>query len=199
VVARHLHHRLDRHLRELGHLTAHAAGPTSGSVRLYGQPYGGTKTLLKTGALTASGNASFTVKPSGKTTYTAEFVEDDTYASSTSSGRTISVRSRTTVALSGGYGTSGKYRLYHVGKKAYMRGRPEPRRPLTQVRGAALCIRGVAHDRDRLISHAVEQLSYAYFYTNLRASYRARCLFAGDADHLASTSTWKYFKFTSEG
>jgi hypothetical protein len=168
-------------------------------VRLYGQPYGGTKTLLKTGALTASGNASFTVKPSGKTTYTAEFVEDDTYASSTSSGRTISVRSRTTIALSGGYGTSGKYRLYHVGKKAYMRGTVVPNHA---GRSLKFVVQRYASGAWRTIATGCYPMqsnssSYAYFYTNLRASYRARCLFAGDADHLASTSTWKYFKFTS--
>ena len=39
--------------------------------------------------------------------------------------------------------------------------------------------------------------SYAYFYTNLKATYRARTTFAGDVDHLGTTSAWKYFKFTS--
>jgi hypothetical protein len=168
-------------------------------MRLYAQPYGGTKTLLKTAAVNASGNASFTVKPSGKTSYTAEFVENDTHASSTSTARTITVRSRTTLALSGGYRTSGKYRLYHLRKKAYMRGTVAPNHA---GRSLKFVVQRYASGRWRPIASGSYPMqsngsSYAYFYTNLKASYRARCLFAGDADHLGSNSPWRNFKFTS--
>ena len=168
-------------------------------MRLYTQPYGGTKTLLKTAAVNASGNASFTVKPTGKTTYTAEFVENDTHASSTSNARTISVRSRTTIALSGGYRTSGKYRLYHVRKKAYLRGTVAPNHA---GRSLKFSVQRYASGRWRTIASGSYPMqangsSYAYFYTNLKATYRARATFAGDADHLGSASAWKYFKFTS--
>ena len=40
-------------------------------------------------------------------------------------------------------------------------------------------------------------VAYSYFYTNVKATYRTRTTFTGDADHLGSTSAWKYFKFTS--
>jgi hypothetical protein len=180
-------------------LTAHVTGPTSGSVRLYGRPYGGTKTLLRTNALNVSGNASFTVKPSGKTTYSAELVEDDTYASSASSGRTVSVRSKTAIALSGGYGTSGKYRLYHVGRRAYMRGTVAPNHAGSPLKFVAQRYysggwHAVASGRYPIQANGS---AYAYFYTNLRGAYRARCVFGGDADHLGSSSAWKYLKFTS--
>ena len=180
-------------------LTAHVSGRTSGSMRLYAQPYGGTKTLLRTAAVNASGNASFTVKPSRKTTYSAEFVESHTHSPSTSTGRTISVRSRTTIALSGGYRTSGKYRLYHVRKKAYMRGTVAPNHA---GRSLKFVVQRYASGRWRTIASGSYPMqsngsSYAYFYTNLKGTYRARSLFAGDADHLGSNSAWKYFKFTS--
>lgn len=180
-------------------LTAHVAGPGGGTMRLYAQPYGGTKTLLRTSAVNSAGNASFTVQPPAKTTYTAEFVENDTYAASTSSARTVSVRSRTTIALSGGYGSSGKYRLYHVRRNAYMRCTVVPNHV---GRALKFVVQRYASGTWRTIatgSYPIDSTgsSYAYFYTNLRSSYRARCVFAGDADHLGSKSVWKYLKFTS--
>ena len=109
------------------------------------------------------------------------------------------MRSKTTIALSGGYGTSGKYRLYHVGRKAYMRGTVAPNH-------AGLLLKFVAQRYYSGGWHTVASgryplqangSAYAYFYTNLRGVYRARCVFGGDADHLGSSSVWKYLKFTS--
>jgi hypothetical protein len=107
-------------------LKAHVSGPTSGKVQFYATPYGGSKTPLKSVAIGSSGNASLTLKPAGKTTYKAEFVESDIYAHSASANKTVTVRSKTTLATSGGYGTSGKYRLYHLSQKAYMTGKVIP-------------------------------------------------------------------------
>jgi hypothetical protein len=67
---------------------------------LYETPLGGSKTLRATAPVSASGNASFVFEPTGKTTYTAEFQESATHASSSSPGRTISVRSKATATLS---------------------------------------------------------------------------------------------------
>jgi hypothetical protein len=179
-------------------LRVHVAGPTSGSVSLYGQPYGGSKSLLKSAVLNTSGNVSFAVKPLAKTTYTAEFNEDANYAWSISSARTVSVRSRSTLALTGFYGTSGAYRLYRARGRAYMRGTVVPNHA---GRSLKFIVQRYASGSWRTIATGSYPLesngsSYAYFTTTLRASYRAHCVFGGDADHLGSTSTWKYLKFT---
>ncbi len=179
--------------------TAHVSGPRSGTMRLYEKPYGGTKSLLKSAAVNASGNASFTVRPSGKTTYSAEFVENDRYASSTSAGRMISVRSRTALLLSGGYGASGKYRLYRAGGKAYMRGTVYPNHAGHSLKFVVQRYGAGAWRTDASATYSIDSSgsSYAYFWTNGNGTFRARVLFGGDADHLGSRSPWKFFKFTA--
>jgi Big-like domain-containing protein len=179
-------------------LKAHVTSATSGSVRLYAQPYGGTKDLLKTGVVNTSGNASFTVKPASKTTYTAEFVEDDEHASSSSPNRTVNVRSRTTATLTGFYRTSGAYRLYRLGKKAYVRGTVAPNHAGRSLKFVAQRYWAGAWRTTVTGTYPIEVdgSSYAWFFTTSKANYRIHCVFAGDADHLGSTSTWKYFRFT---
>ncbi len=178
-------------------LTAHVTGTKTGKVRLYAKPYGGTKMLLKTASL-SSGTASFTAKPRRKTTYSAAFVENDTYASSTSSGRTVAVRARTTLALRGGYGTSGKYRLYHAGSKAYMTGTVVPNHAGSSLKFVAQRYYSGGWHTVASATYPIQSdgSAYAYFYTNGSGSYRTRCTFGGDADHLGSSSTWRYIRFT---
>jgi hypothetical protein len=179
-------------------LKAHVSGPTSGHIRFYATPYGGTKTLLKTVAISGTGNAAVTVEPKGKTTYQAEYVENDTYASSRSSNRTVKVRSKTSLALSGGYGMSGKYRLYHLSQKAYLTGKVVPNHAgyglKFVVQRYASGWRTIASAKYAMQANGA---AYAYFHTNLATIYRAHCVFGGDADHLGSSSPWKYFKFSS--
>jgi hypothetical protein len=179
-------------------LTVHVTGATAGAVNLYAQPYGGAKDVLKTGVLNSSGNLSFSVKPGSKTTYTAAFVEDETHAGSTSPNRTVSVRSRTTVALAGFYGTSGAYKLYRLGARVHMRGTVVPNHA---GRGLKFAVQRYSSGAWRTIitrTYAIQPdgSSYAVFWANYRGNFRFRCVFGGDADHLGSTSAWKYFRYT---
>jgi hypothetical protein len=179
-------------------LKAHVTGTTSGTVNLFAQPYGGSKALLKAGALNSLGNVSFSVKPTAKTTYSAEFVESETHAWSASPNKTVTVRSRTTATLSGFYGTSGAYRLYRLGKKAYIRGTVVPNHSGRPLKFVVQRYSGGAWRTATTGTYPIEfnGSSYAWFFTTLKASYRVHCVFGGDADHLGSTSTWKYFRFT---
>jgi YVTN family beta-propeller protein len=178
-------------------LTGHLSG-TTGSLSIYATPYGGSKTLVKKAAVNGAGNVSASYVLKKRTTFTAEFEGNDTHSASTSLGKVVKVRAITTLALSGFYGTSGSYRLFHVRGRAYMRGTVAPNHAglglkFVVQRYAAGAWRTIAIGSYPLQSNGS---SYAYFYTNTRASYRAHGVFAGDADHLGSTSAWKYFKFT---
>lgn len=179
-------------------LKAHVAGPTSGKIQFFKTPYGESKTVIKSVSVSGSGNAALTIKPTRKTTYKAAFVENDTYAASTSPNRTVMVGSKTSLALSGGYASSGKYRLFHLSQKAYLTGKVTPNHA---GRGLKFIVqqyiggwRGADSGSFPLQSNST---AYAYFQTNYATIYRARCVFGGDADHTGSSSGWKYFKFTS--
>jgi hypothetical protein len=86
------------------------------TVSIYAQPYGGSKTLVKTGTVGTSGRLSATYTLSRSTTFTASFAGDYRYAPA-ASARTAYDR----VALAGtlgGYYTSARigttlYRVYH--------------------------------------------------------------------------------------
>ncbi|MEU6094446.1 hypothetical protein [Streptomyces sp. NPDC047079] len=98
-------------------VTAHL-GTTynSRTVSLYAQPYGGNKTLVKTGTVDSHGNLSATYKPTRNTTFTAAFAGDYRYAPATAS-RTAYDQVKIAQTL-GGYYTSTTYggttyRVYH--------------------------------------------------------------------------------------
>jgi YVTN family beta-propeller protein len=179
-------------------LSAHLSG-ASGSVSIYATPYGGAKTLVKRAAVNGSGNVSASYVLKRRTTFTAEYAGDDAHAASTSAGKVVKVRALAALALTGNYGTSGKYRLYHVRRKAYLRGSVAPNHaglPLKFV--VQLQISGTWRT---MASNSFPMQSngsaYAYFYANFRGSFRTRCTFGDDADHLGDTSPWRYFRFTA--
>jgi hypothetical protein len=179
-------------------LSAHVSGATSGTMSLYATPYGSTKTLLKTAAVNGSGNASFLVKPGGKTTYMAEFAESDTHASSSSSGRTISVRSRATAVLSGFYGRSGIYKLYHLGRRPNVRGTVFPNHAGYGLKFVAQRYRSGAWRTAATGTFPIQAngSAYAVLRNTTLGRYRQRVVFAGDGDHLGSASPWVYLKVT---
>ncbi|MFG3358799.1 RHS repeat domain-containing protein [Streptomyces griseofuscus] len=98
-------------------VTAHLGTTYDGrTVSLYAQPYGGAKTLVKTGTVDASGNLSATYKLTRNTTFTASFGGDDHYAPATAT-HTAYGQVKITESLGGSY-TSTKYgttayRVYH--------------------------------------------------------------------------------------
>ncbi|MGJ5754478.1 hypothetical protein FB563_2651 [Streptomyces puniciscabiei] len=98
-------------------VTAHLGTTYNGrTVSLYAQPYGGGKTLVKTGTVDAGGNLSATYKLTRNTTFTASFAGDYRYAPATA---THTAYDQVKIAETlGGYYTSTTYsgvtyRVYH--------------------------------------------------------------------------------------
>ncbi|WP_405916552.1 hypothetical protein [Streptomyces sp. NBC_00728] len=98
-------------------VTAHLGTTYDGrTVSVYATPSGGTKTLVKTGAVDAKGNLTATYKPTRSTTFTASFAGDYRYAPATAT-RTANTYAKVATTL-GGYYTSTTYsgttyRVYH--------------------------------------------------------------------------------------
>ncbi|WNM29027.1 hypothetical protein RKE30_00700 [Streptomyces sp. Li-HN-5-11] len=98
-------------------VTAHLGTTYNGrTVSVYAQPYGGTKTLVRTGTVDSHGNLTATYTLSHNTTFTAAFAGDYHYAPATAT-RTAYDQARITETLSGYYTSttySGiTYRVYH--------------------------------------------------------------------------------------
>jgi hypothetical protein len=180
-------------------LSAHLTGATSGLVAFYGTPYLGGKTLLKTVAVNGLGDASVSVTPGRKTWYTAEYAGDASHDGSASAEVIVQVRARTTVALSGYYGRSGGYKLYHLGHNPGVRGTVAPNHAgslLTFV--AQRYASGGWRTQTKSSFTITSGGSVNAVLRNTRLGrYRARVVFAGDSDHLGSTSRWAYLKVTN--
>ncbi|MFF2381292.1 hypothetical protein [Streptomyces sp. NPDC058108] len=98
-------------------VTAHLGTTYNGrTVSLWATPAGGTKTLVKTGAVDSRGNLAATYKLAHNTTFTASYTGDYRYAPATAT-RAVSDQVKVAQALSGSYTTttySGTtYRVYH--------------------------------------------------------------------------------------
>jgi sugar lactone lactonase YvrE len=177
-------------------LTAHLTGTKTGTMSIYATPYGGTKTLVRSGSVNSYGNfaASYTMKQ--KTTFKAEYSGSDTHAASKSGGKTVAVYAIATVRMINYYGTSGKYRLYRAGTYPDAVGAVKPNHAgfnlkFVAQRYYAGAWRAAASDSFPL---DWDSTFYAYLITTARGTYRMRTVFAGDADHLGDSSPWAYFQ-----
>lgn len=100
-----------------GTVTAHL-GTTynSRTVSIWATPAGGTKTLVKTGAVDSKGNLTATYRLTHNTTFTASFAGDYRYAPK-SATRTVNGQVRVATTLGGYYGNvtynGTPYRVYH--------------------------------------------------------------------------------------
>jgi hypothetical protein len=177
-------------------LTAHLTGTRSGTMSIYATPYGGVKTLVRSGSVNTYGNfsASYTMKQ--KTTFTAEFSGTDTHAASRSGGKVVYVYAIATVRMINYYGTSGKYRLYRAGTYPDALGTVRPNHAGLNLKFVAQRYYAGAW---RLVASDAFPMDYdgrfyAYLITTTRGTYRMRTVFAGDADHLGDSSPWAYFQ-----
>ncbi|MGW3244888.1 hypothetical protein [Streptomyces sp. NPDC001070] len=98
-------------------VTAHLGTTYNGrTVSIYAQPYGGTKTLVKTGTVDSHGNLVANYKLSRNTGFSAVFAGDYRYAPATAT-RTVYDRVKVAETLSGYYTStyygSTLYRVYH--------------------------------------------------------------------------------------
>ena len=179
-------------------LTADVNGATTGTMAIYATPYGGSRTLVASGAVNSSGILKRTVTMKSRTTFEAEYLGNDTRAGSASTGRVVSVRAKTRVSLSGHYRRSGKYRLYRRGQDPQILGTVAPNH-------YGLPLRFVAERKSggRWLP-ATTNIFYigpsgsaaAVFYAT-PGTYRVKVVFAGDIDHLGSSSGWAYLKIKS--
>ncbi|SOE72527.1 hypothetical protein SAMN05446589_4481 [Streptomyces sp. OV198] len=97
--------------------TAHLGTTYNGrTISIYAQPYGGTKTLVKTGTVDSHGNLVASYKLSRNTVFSAVFAGDYRYAPATAT-RTVYDRVKVAETLSGYYTStyygSTLYRVYH--------------------------------------------------------------------------------------
>jgi hypothetical protein len=176
---------------------AHVTGAKTGTVSIYAKEYGGTKSLVDYGPLNAYGNFSTTFKPAKKTTFTAEYEGTDTRAPSKSGGKTVAVYAVATVVMGGYYDISGKYKLYHRGTYPEAIGGLKPTHSGSELKFVVQryyfgAWRKVASDTFPADGGTV----WAQFVSTTRGTYRIHTVFGGDAENLADTSPWAYFKIT---
>jgi Tol biopolymer transport system component len=181
-------------------------------VSIYKIPYGGSKTLVLTGEVDSSGNLSVGVVLLKKTTFLAEWSGDpDHPAGGISNPSIVSVYPLVSGRLSGYYGVSGAYKLYHFTQNCpkFHRGCPTFTGAVAPNHaGARVYIRlqlfisgawrNVLYFSVRLNSKSNTTVIFVYGDQRVKGiKSRTRVEFKGDADHLAKASAWSYFKVTS--
>jgi hypothetical protein len=179
------------------HLDAHQV-VTNKTVSIYKTPYGGGKTLVKAAQVDGSGNLSATVTLSKNTTFVAEWAGEETYDPATSPSKVVKVRVIAKAALLDYYGSSGKYKLYHLGDSVPQKGTVVPNhagKPLDFLAQKYL------DGRWRTVATGTFTITssgsvIAVFQNGNRGTYRAKTRFDGDLDHLGDSSPWRYFKIT---
>jgi hypothetical protein len=180
-------------------LTADVNGAATGTMAIYKTPYGGSRTLVASGAVNSSGVFKRTVKATTRTTFQAEYLGTDTRAESASSGRVVKVRAKATVSLSGHYRRSGKYRLYRFGQNAHVKGTVAPNHYGYPLKFIAQRDTGRRWKSAATGTFAIgpDGSAYAVLYSlTPGVRYRTKVVFAGDADHLGNSSSWTYLKVT---
>lgn len=195
-------------------MTAHLRGfqeSTGKRLAIYAKPYGGTYRLIASGAVDDAGDLSarFTMKK--KTTFVARFPGDDVFSPTSSATRTVGVSVVVTGSLLRSYRTSGGYHLYHytLGCQNEGKGCPTYTTKVTpNHEGKPVCftlqlrIGGswrTALSCFRLRLNGMSRATAFFVYSSreiVGVPARVRTTFNGDADHLAGTSPWSYFKVT---
>jgi hypothetical protein len=178
-------------------LKAHVSGASTGRMSIYATPYGGTKTRIGSGAVSASGNYSTRYKMKRKTTFVARYEGDDLRAPSQSSAKTVKVRAIVTVRLRGYYGLSGKYRLYHWPNDASVKGTVIPNHAGQALKFVGQVYAAGAWRSLASATFTIQGDGSAYALLDAtRGTFRVRTVFSGDADHLGNKSRWAYLKIT---
>jgi hypothetical protein len=88
-------------------------GDTNRVVRIYAQPSGGHKQLLKKGTVGNDGVLVVSTKPARNTAYSATYTGDAGWKGDSSGSVSVTVRVRWSGKAAGGYATSNGFRLYH--------------------------------------------------------------------------------------
>jgi hypothetical protein len=180
-------------------VTATLNGATAGrQVTFYAEPEFGPRTAIATGTTNSLGKLSRVFAMKGETTFSAEFAGDATYDAANSANRIVRVRALTKVTFSGFYRKSGKYRLYRLGKSPKLTGRVTPNHAGQFLKFVAQRQVGRRWRTFDTGTFGIESTGAAYVIVRIRArgNIRIKATFAGDADHLGSTSPWAYARIT---
>jgi hypothetical protein len=167
-------------------------------VAIYKTPSGGSRSLVTNGPVDAAGNISATVSLNKNTTFVAEWQGDERYGNASSPAVLVKVRVKVTTRLSRHYGTSGRYKLYRLGRSALVKGTVVPNHSGDPLRFVAQRLRNGTWRAVSSASFTIEPdgSAYALFTAATRGSYRLRNSFASDEDHLGNTSAWVFARFT---
>jgi hypothetical protein len=192
-------------------LTAHLAQHGTGAVvSFYKHPAGGTRTLIRSVAVDAGGNASVTIRPRKNTTFDARYAGDDVFRAARSTQLKVTVRVRIAGVLSRFSGTQGAYRLYHYRPSCVASGTHCPRYTISVAPGHAgekvrltLAVHTssgwvvAGHSSFKLNAHSRAPIHLRYggrSVIGLRVRLQAH--FTGDAANAGNTTGWSYFRVT---
>lgn len=173
-------------------LKVKVTGPTAGKVDLYATSSSATNQLVATAGL-ASGAATFSVKPTSKTTYSAKLEEGSGYMASTSQAVTISVAPAMSVTPR----ARGTARLHgHKVSRTLLTAKVKPQLPPEPLEFVVQRHKGhgwrtTASGEFPIGSGGTVR---AFFYTNKAGKCRVRLVYRGDAGYAPSKSAWKTFR-----
>jgi len=184
---------------------------TNKHLRIYAQPYGSGKKLIKSANVDSSGNLKVKADLTRRTEFTASFDGDAVYAADDSPGTTVWVFPIVKGKMIRAYGRSGKYRLFHYTSKCPKAHRGCPTFAMSvspNHRGKTVYVtlqlyntgrwQTVVKAKTRLNARSKQTIGFIY-RTKSVIGFKSRVSvrFPGDADHLARSSRWSYFKVTT--
>jgi hypothetical protein len=195
-------------------LTAHLGTASSNrTLSIFRTPVGGTRTLVKTAAVNASGNLSVVVRPTADVNYTAVWSGDSTHAQTTSKAVRVNVHLVMHGKTQGGYRTASGVRLYHYAGRCVKKphtGCPTfmaSSSPLLPGRNVGFVIQGRAPSGawKKLLSGTLRtgaggKAGVIVYYSGravVGVQQRIRFSIAKDSKHLGNTSAWVHFRVTS--
>ena len=182
-------------VRLTGAVGAHPS--SNDSVELHAQPLGRRGRRIATDTVDGDGRFSFTVRPGVYTTYVVRWAGDATHLTAVSPPITVRLRLVTSLRTYGGYKTEGRYRYFHLDRRAPMVATTSPKQP-----GRSMLFR-VQKRRDgawELYETARLRIPRdgtleAAFATRHPGSYRIRAEYSS-FEFSGDVSGWRYLRMT---
>jgi Tol biopolymer transport system component len=182
------------------------------NVSIYKTVFGGSTYLVATGPVDGNGDFARTIQIYDRTAFYATWDGDSSHPPSQSAQQTVQVQSVTTGALSGYYGSSGNYKLYHYTSQCV--GSQHIGCPVYTVTvvpdGTGLPIDFTLQLLSGSTWQTIGQFSFPLgkgstlavklTYSNngvIGHSFRIMAAFKGDGGSLGSQTGWSYFKITT--
>lgn len=172
---------------------------TNLEVSIFATPVGGAKTLLASGTVDASGDLSVSVTPERNTVLSVGWSGDAFRPPAVSVPSTLGVRVLVRTRISGSYGTSGDWKLFHLGRPIRQTGIVVPNHAGKKLRFVA---EKKVNGGWRVVASGAFKIrangsATALFTPAQKGSYRVGNVFKGDTDHLGNGGPWRYVRVTS--